>query len=120
MADCWPDVRVTRRSLASFGRMEIRFSCCASQLIAFMNRSRFPGTPIAALEAKSESPMPNTRVSGFGASAAGGVLLPDGAGGVAVAGAVAADARTIGPGLDRKSTRLNSSHMSESRMPSSA
>ena len=26
----------------------------------------------------------------------------------------------VSPGLDRKSTRLNSSHMSESRMPSSA
>ena len=29
-------------------------------------------------------------------------------------------AKDAGDGLDRKSTRLNSSHMSESRMPSSA
>ena len=36
------------------------------------------------------------------------------------ADARAATMRGLAGGLDRKSTRLNSSHMSESRMPSSA
>ena len=66
---CCAAVIVTRRSSGSFGRMEIRFSCCDSQPIVFMNRSRLPGMPSAAFEAKSESPNTTTRVSGFGASA---------------------------------------------------
>src|SRR5215216_4917688 len=58
-------VNVTRRSDGSFARMAIRFSCCASQLTVFMNRSRLPSIPRYALAAKSESPTAASRVSGF-------------------------------------------------------
>ena len=68
---CACALRVRRRSSGSRGRMEIRFSCCASQLTVLRNRSRLPCTPSQPFEAKSESPMAATRVSGFGASAAG-------------------------------------------------
>ena len=56
-----------RRSSASFGRIEIRFSCCDSQPSVFMKRSRLPWMPSPALAAKSESPNTTTRVSGFAA-----------------------------------------------------
>ena len=39
---CCAAVSVRRRSSASFGRIEIRFSCCDSQPIVFMKRSRLP------------------------------------------------------------------------------
>ncbi len=67
---CCVAVSVRRRSSASFGRIEIRFSCCDSQPTVFMNRSRLPWMPSAPLAAKSESPITTTRVSGFGASVA--------------------------------------------------
>src|SRR5437763_16428130 len=79
MFDSCVAVSIMRRSSASFGRIEIRLSCCDSQPIVFMNRSRLPGTPSVLLAAKSESPITATRVSGFGASGSPGV---GGAGGV--------------------------------------
>src|SRR3954452_7120446 len=94
MFDSCVAVSVMRRSSGSFGRIEIRLSCCDSQPIVFMNRSRLPGTPSVPLAAKSESPIIATRVSGFGASGwpgLGGVAPP--------AGADAADPSTIGPFL---------------------
>src|SRR5581483_406551 len=70
MLACCVAVSVTRRSSGSFARIEIRFSCCESQPTMFMNRSRLPWMPSAEFDAKSESPMTATRVSGFGASGA--------------------------------------------------
>src|SRR4051794_19666469 len=94
MFDSCVAVSVMRRSSGSFGRIEIRLSCCDSQPIVFMNRSRLPGTPSVPFDAKSESPITARRVSGFGASASPGL------GGVA--GATAADTAepsAIGPFL---------------------
>ena len=68
MFACCVAVSVMRRSSASLGRIEIRFSCCDSQPTMFMKRSRLPWIPSPEFAAKSESPMTTTRVSGFGAS----------------------------------------------------
>ena len=65
MRSCWSAVSVIRRSSGSRGRIEIRFSCCASQFTAFMNRSRLPWMPSQPFEAKSESPNTTMRVSGL-------------------------------------------------------
>src|SRR5215510_6552117 len=73
-------VRVIRRSAASRGLIEIRFSCCDSQFTVFMNRSRFPSIPRYAFAAKSESPMAATRVSAFGGSSGLSAELDAGAG----------------------------------------
>src|SRR3954470_134967 len=95
MFDSCVAVSVMRRSSASFGRIEIRLSCCESQPMVFMNRSRLPGTPSVPLAAKSESPITAKRVSGFGASASPGL----GGGAAAAAAADTADPRAIGPFL---------------------
>src|SRR5687767_11311316 len=72
-----------------------------------MKKSRLPCTPIARLEAKSESPTATTRVSGvLGCSGESGLAFA-GFGGVTVAGADTAAARVIGPCLSPLSA-LNS------------
>ena len=60
-----------------------------------------------------------SKVSSSGAATTG-VMAKIGANGKAMGFAVAAGALAGGVALDRKSTRLNSSHSSVSRMPSSA
>src|SRR5262245_50449995 len=65
-----------------------------------MKKSRLPEMPTAMLDAKSESPIATTRLSGFRSeSAEAGVALPDGGGGVTVAGAETAAPSVIGPCL---------------------
>src|SRR4029077_8700359 len=90
----WVAVSVIRRSSASFGRIEIRLSCCDSQPIVFMNRSRLPWIPRPEFASKSESPITATRGSGFGASGAS-----PGFGAADATGAVTAAAIEIGPFL---------------------
>ena len=89
---------VSRRSAGSRGRIEIRFSCCASQLTVFMNRLTLPGTPASWLVTNSESPIAAMRVSG-GA-------------GLAVSPAAAARGRRLG-GLDRDRHRGADRHRAE-------
>src|SRR6266446_3390915 len=89
---CCAAVIVTRRSSGSLGRIEIRFSCCESQPIVFMNKSRLPGMPSADFDAKSESPNTTIRVSGLGAFASPGFGASDD-------GADTAAATVTGPGL---------------------
>src|SRR4051812_8533278 len=94
MFDSCVAVSVMRRSSGSFGRIEIRLSCCDSQPIVFMNRSRLPGTPSVPLAAKSESPITATRVSGLGASGSPGF-----GGAAGAAAADTAEPSGIGPFL---------------------
>ena len=85
-------------------------------------------TAIAAAQTNAAVFAGPARIKGMVVSvpSAGGTLsLKDGSGGTTmfsfVAPAAAGAVNVVIPGEgDRKSTRLNSSHMSESRMPSSA
>ena len=78
------------------------FSCPASQFRAFMNRSRLPTVPRNPFDAKSESPIATTRVSGFfGSSSFVASTWFSGLGGEGASGAVTETAapRGIGPVL---------------------
>jgi hypothetical protein len=76
----------------SFGRMAIRFSCCASQFMVLRNRSPLPWKLRSPFDAKSLSPIATNRDSGLGASG------PSAAGPLA-AGADAAAPMLTGPFL---------------------
>ncbi len=104
MRRAWSLVSVSRLSPASFGRMAIRFSCCESQPTMFMKKSRLPEMLIATLDAKSESPITTTRVSGGLVSA--GLSPPGGVGSAAFTGCDAATPTLMGP---RRSPPLASS-----------
>ena len=52
---------VTWRFVAAFGRMEIKFSSCASQSMVLSNKSQLLACVAAWFEAKSESPITTSR-----------------------------------------------------------
>src|SRR6476660_5596446 len=52
----WASVNVRRRSVGSFGRIEIKLSSCASHDTLFRKRLPLPWVPENPFDAKSESP----------------------------------------------------------------
>src|SRR4030095_41234 len=78
--------------------IDIKSSCCVSQLLMFTNRSVLPGTPATAFDAKSESPRTAMRICGFlGASAGLSVDAAFAAG--AGAGASGASIESVRPSV---------------------